>query len=294
MKKKLILFWILFVFCIFPYAWGEPGEGEGTAGVIELTWWNLSARKELTEKVVADFHAAHPNIKIIPVLHGTDEHKSNLMVAASSNSLPDIWFNWGGTLGSFYPENGLTYDLSDYAKKHNWDSKFDKGALDLATLAGQLAGVPTSQAMIGMFYRKDIFEKCGLSEPTTFAEFENVLATLKANGYTPLILCGKSGWHVMRFVEACIEMYAGSAEHDRLAALQSSWNSEPVIKAFAKLKEYVDLGYLPDGYITLEGKDAKSLLFSGAGVMSPEGHGWNPISKIISRILVYMDISNYP
>jgi raffinose/stachyose/melibiose transport system substrate-binding protein len=247
------------------------GSTQKKTEIVELEWWNLSSRKELTESVVAAFNAEHPDINITAVLNGTDDHKKNLKIAASSNSMPDMWFNWGGTLGSFYPENGLTYDLSDYAKDNNWNNKYDQAALTLSTLADELAGIPTSIAMIGMFYRKDIFNECGVSVPTTFEEFENVMATLKAKGYTPLILCGKPGWHLMRFVEALIELYAGSAEHDRLTALKSSWNSEPVIKAFKKYKEVIDKGYLPEGFITLGGGDAKSLLYSGDGVMDIEG-----------------------
>ncbi|MDC7235619.1 MAG: extracellular solute-binding protein [Spirochaetales bacterium] len=271
MKEKVTLLLLVVSLLSGNLIWASGGAEEASDSVTELTWWNLSSRKELTERVVADFNAAHPDIQINAVLNSTDDHKNQLMVAASSGSLPDMWFNWGGTLGSFYPENGLSYDLSDYAKENNWSQKYDESALSLATLEGQLAGVPTSIAMIGMFYRKDIFEECGVTAPETFEEFETVLATLKSKGYTPLILCGKGGWHLMRFVEALIEMYGGSAEHDRLAALDSSWNSEPVIKAFAKFKEYVDLGYLPEGFVTLGGSDAKSLLYAGDGVIDIEG-----------------------
>lgn len=267
----LILMVMNMVLCVSIFASGSNEAEADTGGVTEITWWNLSSRNELTERVVADFNAANPDIKINYVLNATDDHTPNLMIAASSNSMPDMWFNWGGTLGSFFPENEVSYDLSDYAKANNWNEKFSQTSLDLATFDGNLAGIPCSVNMIGMFYRKDIFDAVGVKEPTTFAEFENVLATLKSNGHTPLILCGKSGWHVMRFVEALIEMYAGSEEHDRISAGTSSWDQDAVVKAFAKFKEYIDKGYLPEGFITLGGSDAKSLMFSGDGIMSPEG-----------------------
>jgi raffinose/stachyose/melibiose transport system substrate-binding protein len=240
-------------------------------GATEIKWWNISSRKELSERLVKDFNAANPDIKIVPTLNAVSDHRQKLMIAASSDSLPDIWFNWGGTLGSFFPENGLTYDLTDYAKANDWDGKFSKTALTLSTLAGQLAGYPTSMAMIGIYYKKDVFDKYGLSEPKTFAEFEEIMATLKSKGHTPMIVAGKPGWHVMRYIEALIEMYAGSKGHDDLKAFKTSWDSEPVIKAFAKFKEHMDKGYFPKGFITLGGSDAKSLLYSGDGVMDIEG-----------------------
>jgi raffinose/stachyose/melibiose transport system substrate-binding protein len=240
-------------------------------GAVKLTWWNLSSRKELTEKIIADFQKENPDITITPALNAPNDHQNKLKVAASSGTLPDFWFNWGGTLGSFYVENGLTLDLSDYAKNNNWDKKFSSTALSLSTFDGNLAGYPTSINMIGIFYRKDIFNECGLKAPETFEEFENVMATLKSKGYTPMVVAGKGGWHLMRFVEALIEYYAGSTEHDKLKALKTSWNTPSVIRAYTKFKEYIDKGYFPKGFVTLGGSDAKSLIYSKDAVMAPEG-----------------------
>ncbi len=247
------------------------GKGEKSSEVITLEFWNLSSRKQLTESVVSDFNAANPDIKVKFVLNSTDDHKKNLKIAASSKSLPDFWFNWGGSLGSFYAENDLSYNLSSYAKENAWDKKFIKTAIDLATFEGNLSGYPTSINMIGVFYRKDIFDKCGVKVPATFEEFENACATLKAKGYTPLALSGKYGWHVMRFIEALIEMYAGSSEHDNLSALKTSWNNPAVVKAFAKFKEYADKGYFLEGFITLNPDDARTLLYSEKAIMDLEG-----------------------
>jgi raffinose/stachyose/melibiose transport system substrate-binding protein len=254
-----------------PAVFAGGGAEEKSAGPVTVEFWNLSSRKQLTEKAVADFNTLNPDIVVKFVLNSTDDHKKNLKIAASSKSLPDFWFNWGGTLGSFYAENGLSYDLGSYAKENGWDKKFAKSSLDLATFDGNLSGYPTSINMIGMHYRADIFDKVGVKAPTTFEEFEKVCAALKAKGYTPLALSGKNGWHVMRFIEMLIEMYAGAAEHDKIAALKTSWNNPAVVKAFSKFKEFADKGYFPEGFITLNPDDARTLLYSEKAVMSPEG-----------------------
>jgi raffinose/stachyose/melibiose transport system substrate-binding protein len=186
--------------------------------------------------------------------------------------LPSVWFNWGGTLGGFYAENGLTYDLTDYAAENNWDEKFDGAALDLATLHGQLSGYPTSLSMVGVFYRADIFEELGIEVPTTFEEFEAALATLKENGYTPISAAGGGhGWHVMRVVEQLIEHYAGADLHDAMNTFQESYDNEAVVQALAKFKEWVDNGYFNEGFVSSNANEAWERLPAGDAVMAFEG-----------------------
>ncbi|MCQ5187619.1 ABC transporter substrate-binding protein, partial [Streptococcus parasanguinis] len=87
-----------------------------------------------------------------------------------------------GSLGGFYAENGLTYDLTDYARENKWEEKFTQTSMDLCTLDGKLSGYPTSYNVLGVYYRKDIFEQNGIEVPTTFEDFEAACAKLKENG----------------------------------------------------------------------------------------------------------------
>ena len=197
---------------------------------VELTFWSLAARTEFEDKIIADFEAAHPNIKITATYQSTDDIKANLKISAASNTLPSMWYNWGGTLASYFPENGLSYDLAEYAKKNNWSSKYLAPALELCTLDNQLCGMPQSLAGMTVWYRTDIFKKCGIEIPTTFDQFEAALATLKQNGYTPLATGGQNGWHVMRYIQDLIEYYAGADEHDSLSLMNSDWSKSEAVK----------------------------------------------------------------
>jgi raffinose/stachyose/melibiose transport system substrate-binding protein len=131
----------------------------------EVSFWTLTSYQNAADAVLAEWEKAHPNIKINVTLNGGDPHKNNLMVAAASNTLPDIWFNWGGTLATFYSDNGLTYDLSAYAKEHKWEDRFIPDTLSLATFDHQIVGFPVNFNILEMFYRKDLFEKVGAKAP---------------------------------------------------------------------------------------------------------------------------------
>lgn len=268
-------------------ATGDTAEGSGN-GVQEVTFWTLSTRQEAVDPIVEAFNAANKDVKVTVSYYDTDGIKDACKVAATSGTLPNMWFNWGGSLGGFYAENGLTYDLTDYAKKNDWANKFNSGALSLCQLGGQLAGYPTSYNVLDVYYRKDIFEKYGIQVPATFENFEAACAKLKENGITPISTAGLNGWHVMRFVELLIEHYAGSELHDSMNTFQSSYNCDAVVQALTKYQEFCQKGYFPDGFITADPNDTKMAVFSGTAAMDIQGQWYDG-----SIIQEGQDMSNY-
>ena len=69
-----------------------------------------------------------------------------------------------------YVEPGLFEDLSDL-----WEGELSEqmaSAKASMTLAGKQWGVPYSYYQWGVYYRADIYQELGLSEPTNFAEMK--------------------------------------------------------------------------------------------------------------------------
>lgn len=238
--------------------------------VTEVTLWVLS-QEEYYQPVADAFNAENEDIKVVISSYDTDGIKDACKVAASSGTLPNMWFNWAGSLGGFYVENGMTYNLNEFADAHGWNEKFSESALGLCTYDGVISGYPNSYNVIGMYYRKDIFEQYGLTVPETFEEFENVCKTLKENGVTPMYAGGMNGWHTMRFVEQLIEHYAGAENHDAMSTFNKSHDDAAVTQAFEKYKEWVDNGYFPEGFLTLEANDTLMPLSTGMCAMTLEG-----------------------
>jgi raffinose/stachyose/melibiose transport system substrate-binding protein len=276
MKKTIVLLMILFL--LGSTALTAAGARETpSAGKTRITFWTLSGRQDAVEPIIKEFNAKNPDIEVVAAFYDTDGIKDACKVAASANTLPNMWFNWGGSLGGFYSDNGLTYDLTEYAEKYNWHDKFNDGAMALCTRNGELTGYPTSYNVLGVYYRKDIFDRLGLKVPTTFAEFEQVCATLKANNIIPISTAGKYGWHVMRFVELLVEHYAGAELHDKMNSFTESYNNEAVVKALAKYKEFVDKGYFPEGFVTIDPNDTQMAVFSGRAAMDIQGQWYDGI-----------------
>ena len=251
------------------------GMATTASAATEISFWTLNTRQNAVEPIVEAFNAENEDINVTASFYDTDGLKDACKVAASSDTLPSMWFNWGGSLGSFYVENGKTYDLTEYAEKNGWSDTFTSAALDLCTLDGKLSGYPTSYNAIGVYYNKSIFEECGIEVPTTFDEFESACATLKENGYTPMAAAGLNGWHVMRWVELLIEHYAGSELHDKMNTFEESWDNEAVVQALTKYKEWVDAGYFPDGFLTADPNDTIMPFGSGECAMDIQGQWYD-------------------
>lgn len=238
---------------------------------VSIDFWALSGQKDTYEPIIEDFMKEYPNIEVKMSTKATEGHKEGIKVAASSGTLPTVWFNFGGSLASFFPENGLSLDLTDYAEKDNWDEKFQNTALNLSTFEDQLAGVPSGITGLAIYYRKDIFEQYGLEEPTTFDEFESIMSTLKDNDITPIAVGGKYGWHTMRFTELVLEHFAGSDLKDKLISLEESWDNEAVKKTYEKLHEWNEKGYFPEGFITIDPDESRIPFYGGQAAMILEG-----------------------
>ncbi len=196
--------------------------------------------------VIERFQADYPTVTLHFTKFGTDELKQALRVGASSGKLPDAWWNWGGSLASPYNRAGHALKLTpEMLAALGVEANVTPAALDITRDGADLYGIPNKIGPFGFVYKKALFDKYGLQPPQSFAELEKVAETLKANGVTPFSIGGKFSWMTMRFFDFFLEHYAGPEGHDALLDMTESWESEPVIQSFAKLKEWADKELFP-------------------------------------------------
>ena len=81
------------------------------------------------DPVVEAFNKQYPNITVKLTKFGTDEMKQALRVGASSGKMPDVWFNWGGSLASAYNKAGLALDLTPRIKELKLDETLIPSAI---------------------------------------------------------------------------------------------------------------------------------------------------------------------
>ena len=128
---------------------------------VTLTFWTPTWRKDAESQIIEDFMAENPNITIEPTYYSTDDIKTNTKIAASSDTLPDMWYNWCGyNYAEYYAREGLCYDLAQYAQENNWDEKFIGSALDMCKYEDGIYALPQVLTGLVVWYRTDIFNTC--------------------------------------------------------------------------------------------------------------------------------------
>ena len=265
-------------------------SGTAMAADDTLTIWLEAGNEDWLSANIELFNALYPDVEVEATFMSTDDIKNQCKIAASSGTLPDLWWNWGGSLGLYYTSNGLCYDLTDLAAELKFDEVFNDAALESASLDGVLYGVPRLLSTYGIIYHKPTLEAAGWTETsTTFAEFEQMLEDIKTKtDKTPLCFASGNGWQMMRLMMYLLDYYCGDELFASMRNMEVPWNNEGAVAALNKLKEWADKGYFPEGYLTLQPNDTRMLLYAGLGAMTS-----GSISELDAIIDEGYDISEF-
>ena len=83
------------------------------------------ADKDAFDKIVADFEATNPNIKITQIVQDDDLYEdTGLITLLKSNDPPDIFFEFGGERVASNAANGFAADLTEALAQDGWKDTF--------------------------------------------------------------------------------------------------------------------------------------------------------------------------
>jgi raffinose/stachyose/melibiose transport system substrate-binding protein len=247
------------------------GVAVGSSSPVTIQYWTNDTNP-VESQIVAAFEKTHPDIHVKLTQYQTDTYLSALASAASNRSLPDVFFEGlGATLAHEYEDAGLIKNLTPYAVKGGWAKKFSTLSQKLLNYKGKWWEMPLYDVAMGIWYRKDIFTKLHLSAPSTFAQFESDLATIKKAGYTPISLGGQDYWMPMRFFDGLLQYYGKNSFYTKLAERKVSWDSKPVIEAFTTLHQWTVDKYFTPGFMSINPNNDYIPFFQGTSTMVLEG-----------------------
>jgi raffinose/stachyose/melibiose transport system substrate-binding protein len=174
---------------------GSSGAEDGKSLVI----WNYedsaSAMGVGWAKAVQIFKKEHPGVKVTFAKQAFASAKTSAKVLLSGNNVPDVMeFGIGAQNTGQLAALGLLTPLNAEVKKYGWDkvlntpslqaySRYDKNGV---AGSGNWWGITDYGSYILWYYNKDYFAKNGLSVPKTQAELDQLMATIKSEGTTPV------------------------------------------------------------------------------------------------------------
>jgi len=219
-------------------------------GPVTIEWWHIQNNdpmKSVWADAVKEYTAAHPNVKINVTVLENEAFKAKLTTTMQGGKVPDIFQSWGGGTLKEQADAGLVQDVTGPTKA--WIGELNPAATGLYQVDGKQYGVPFNLGMVGVWYRKSLFEKAGIeTPPATWDEFLTTVETLKAKGITPLAIGGKDKWPGM-FWWANLSLRIAGKDALAQAGEDGSFDGPGFVKAGEELKRLIDLKPFQDGFL---------------------------------------------
>jgi len=313
MRKKRELAVILSVFLAAGSLFGcgsggENSPSDGTGQVqksvdkpIEITWGISKPgdenAQEAYEEVVEKYNSENTGNVIVKMnyVEYTDDAQYNTWLSSQlmGGVAPEVVATWYTPATENF-RKGLVRDLSDVLAKPNpyqdtgkaWQDSFSEGLLNqsMDNLSNAIPSIPMATVAVKIFYNKDIFKQCGITElPSNFTELMNVCQKIQDQGTVPFIVPNQSAadnvfnWLHRMFMDQMIdeivtqldlsgneqvelnEICAGFSR-GQINLTQEPWNGAlPLIKDFSQ--------YWYPGYNGINASTALDLFVKGEGAM---------------------------
>jgi multiple sugar transport system substrate-binding protein len=155
---------------------GTPAaEGELSGSI---TVWGMGAEGEKLSVLAKDFMAANPgvDVKVTPIAWEVAHDK--LLTSVAGNTSPDVSQMGTTWMGEF----AKTGALAEVPEDISIDGTFE-GARNTAIVGGTTYGVPWYVETRVLYYRTDIAEKAGITQPPeTWEELKEMAQAMKEKG----------------------------------------------------------------------------------------------------------------
>lgn len=252
-----------------PSSPSKDAGGSGGSKNVTLSVWSWRTEDVAAYNTIfAVYEKAHPGTKVDFKSFKNTEYNLILTTGLAGSKGPDVaqvrsYGQLQPTIASksLLPLDGVV-DLS------SWDANVVKSAKGKED--GKLYAVPLAQQTLQMFYNKDIFDKFGLTPPTTWAEFMAVNAKLKKAGVTPMAVGAKDAWTLPIVHQVLAAPRFGGSTFEKAVTTGQKTFADPdwvaSVDVVNKLKPY-----LPDSAVGVAYTDAQILFTSGKAAMFPGG-----------------------
>ena len=194
MKRRLLALMIALLVTVLAGCGGKTAQ-EDTAGFKPALDAKTAAKVvvagnysnfEALEAIFEDFNAIYPEVELS--YFKPDDYNNMISTILESSDAPDIYFTFYWMFWRKQYAACLTHaeDLSDPALGLNLDGI--RPGLLTRDADGKLPMVPVFATTHGMLVNNDLFEKEGVSIPTTYPELLTACAALREKGYASPML----------------------------------------------------------------------------------------------------------
>lgn len=267
MKRKLSILLVVALCLTSILAAMVPASAEDQ---IVLRFWNIwgggDSNNEAVTKVIADYEAANPNIKIEVEYFENQAYKTTIKTNVAGDTAPDIYSAWGSGFIKPFVEAGKVLKLDDYLTDGTLD-KLSGGALDYFTFGGSVYGLTFGKAASGFFCNTRVFEEYGVKIPDTWEELLEAVDAFNAAGITPIMTSMKEAWVVGMLFEGLVVKNVGAETVSKTLLKEASFSDPLYLDAINRFSELVDKGAFNVDAAAVSRDEALAAMKAGEGAM---------------------------
>jgi raffinose/stachyose/melibiose transport system substrate-binding protein len=163
-----------------------------------------------------------------------------------------VFYSWEGGRAKEIIDNGFATDLTPYYAKYGWDKTLVPAGVTLATFNGKKYFVPTEVGASVVWYRKDLYEKLGLTIPKTWDELMANAAKAKAAGMAAFMLANQKKWPSQFMWSAMLVNKHGLDTYEGLIGNKIPWTDERAVDITAMMKKLADDGMFEPSFNSID------------------------------------------
>lgn len=194
---------------------------------------------EALDEVINGFNDIYPNVTI------TYDHNTLFMLPQylKSNTNIDLFMTSDQNIKlSNSPDYFVADSCLDLSKEDLDVSSLQENAIKDCSVDGKLVTLPVAMNTYGIVVNKTLLKKEGLSVPTNYQEFLNVLETLKTKGYTPLQGSQKHLYGDL-MINMAMNLIAENPDLEKALEAKDSSAADAIQPVFDRLEAIINKGY---------------------------------------------------
>ncbi|MEV5691950.1 ABC transporter substrate-binding protein [Micromonospora globbae] len=264
---------------------GDEGGDGSDAKTLKL-WHYESANSAMGvawDRAIQIFKDEHPGVEVQFERKAFEQIQQNAGMIINSSEGPDIMeYNKGNATAGLLSSQGLLTDLTDEAEKRGWGDKLspslqttarydDKGVMG----SGNWYGVPNYGEFVMVYYNKDLFDKYGVTVPTTLDEMTRAMDTFVSKGVTPLAEAGAEYPAGQLFYQLALSKADRAFVDDyQLYKNPVDFKADPLKYGAETFADWVRKGYVAKDAASLKAEDMGTAFISGKAPMIVSGSWW--------------------
>ena len=255
---------------------------------VKLSFWDMAwgppeTYPPVVEKLVNKFEEENPNTEVEIQTIAWDNFYQTFLTAIASGTISDV-ATMGASLPIQFHSMGALEPLNSILDEWKQEGKYDdisQEDYDTFIFDGEVGAVPWQLDPRGFVYRKDVFEKVGISKmPEDWNDFLDILRKIKQNTeYIPFVF-GGAGFHHHVAYQFQILKNSGMVTED----LKADKESERFVEVHEFINTLVKEELIPEATVGYKQNEARKLYYSGKAAIM--------LDVMSAEILNYPEISD--